>query len=169
MSTLHECELELGSVSLDKLYGEIASRRSNLSSMKAQLSSLEQKMKEMCHDLIFKGSIDFSEKEIEQIRNRADSLKKEINILDSCQPISVRVGKRSKKDLPSYRDCVIGFIEKNEESFTPVSVVEHVAGQRMTEANNSVRVYVHRIIKDLMLEGKIVQVDHGHYKKVSEE
>ncbi len=169
MSTLQECELELGGVSLDKLYGEIAARRSNLSSMKAQLSSLEQKMKEMCHDLIFKGSIDFSEKEIEQIRNKADSLKKEIKILDSCQPISSRTIKKSRKDLPSYRDCVISFIEKSEENFTPVSVVEYVSEQRMTEANNSVRVYVHRILKDLILEGKIFQVDHGHYKKVSEE
>lgn len=165
MSTLHETEPLLKSISVDKLYGEITSRRSNLSTMKAQLSSLEQKMKQMCHDLIFKGTIDVSEKEIEEIRFRAESLKKEIKILDSCSPISGRNAKRIEKNLPSYRECVINFVEDTDDTFTPVAVVEHVAAKRMTEASNSVRVYVHRIIKDLLLEGRISQVDHGHYKR----
>jgi hypothetical protein len=165
MSTLHETEPLLKSISVDRLYGEITSRRSNLSTMKAQLSSLEQKMKQMCHDLIFKGSIDVSEKEIEEIRLMAESLKKEIKILDNCSPLCGKVAKRIEKNIPSYRECVISFVDDTNETFTPVELAEHVAAKRMTEPSNSVRVYVHRIIKDLLLEGKISQVDHGHYKR----
>lgn len=165
MSESKKCQdFSIADFPTEKLYEEILSRRKKLPSLKSQASMLDAQMKQMCHNLIYSDGISFTEQEIRSIRDRAESLKKEVRALERLS-FHIRSSADLKKPDLSYKDCFKMFIEEIDGTFNPSFLLEYVSSKRGVEASNSVRVYVHRMLKDMLLEGVIVQVGHGKYCK----
>lgn len=165
MSESKNCQyFSIADFPTDKLYEEILSRKKKLPSLKSQASMLDAQMKQMCRSLIYSDGVSFTEQEISSIRDRAESLKKEVGFLESLS-FHGKSYVDLKKPTLSYKDCFKMFIEEINGTFNPSFLLEYVSSKRGVEASNSVRVYVHRMLKDMLLEGVIVQVGHGKYCK----
>lgn len=107
-------------------------------------------------------------KEIDHLKSKIIVLQNEVNTIESFgYNISKDAFNKYSKPSPSYKDCVLEFMSFNEGEFSPSKLVEFVA-QKRGKKDASTRVYVQRIIKEMVLEGKILQVEHGKYKEKKE-
>lgn len=153
-----------GDFSTSDLYAEILSRKKKIPELKSQIAMLESQMRQMCHNLMYSDGTCFTEQEMRSIKERTDELKKEVIVLDGIA-LQSNISGRTKSKAISYKECFMMFVDQADGTFTPSSVLDYVSDKRGVEPSNSVRVYVHRMLKDMLFEGVIVQLNHGKYRK----
>jgi hypothetical protein len=158
----------LSDLSSQDLYQEIVARKKSIPNMKSQAAMLETQMKHMCNDLMYSNGVSFTEQEIRSIRERLDTLKKEMKILDgfTLQP---KHSYRPRGSKLSYKECFSAFMEENDGTFSPSCLLDYVSCKRGVESSNSVRVYVHRMLKEMTAEGLLVHLGHGKYCKLKKD
>ena len=97
---------------------------------------------------------------------------KDIRAIESCSseilgfsPFEYSLKKNKKKT--SFKDCLLQFVKnKNGASFTPSELSQFIAETRHQQMSSSVRVFAHRVIKDLLLQNKIKKISYGEYSLV---
>lgn len=162
------------SMTLYEMYEYIRAHRVELAAMKRQAANTRIELEHLVAEMTYKvASVDCSKK-ANRLRVSLDELVKNIRAIESC---SKEIGglddqaksKSAKKDgKKPFRECVEQFVQlKGSEPFEPTEVARFVAESRGQELTNSLRVFTHRIIKDFVLEKRIIQIAHGLYESSS--
>lgn len=159
------------SMTLYDMYEYIRAHRVELAAMKRQAANTRIELEQLVAEMTYRvASVDCSKK-ANRLRASLDEIVKNIRAIESC---AREIGgldeqtksKSAKKDgKKPFRECVEHFVQlKGSEPFEPTEVARFVAESRGQELTNSLRVFTHRIIKDFVLEKRIVQIAHGLYE-----
>jgi len=162
------------SMTLYDMYEYIRAHRIELSAMKKQAASIRTELEQLVAEMTYKvASVDCSKK-ANRLRSSLDEIVKNIRAIEACSKEITGFyedgkSKSAKKDgKKPFRECVEHFVQmKGSEPFEPTEVARFIAESRGQELTNSLRVFTHRIIKDFVLEKKIVQIAHGLYESSS--
>lgn len=166
------CAKCIDKMSASEIYGILKGRVISLPDLKKELHDTKAALKQVIHEMILNDvSMDIVKK-ANKLREYTEVLTMEIKCIGLCsKDISdITSCKSEKTHKKSFRECVDQFVKmKEESSFEPSSVAEFVAESRGQALTKSVRVFTHRIIKDLVLENQVKQISHGLYIRNSEE
>lgn len=162
------------SMTLYDMYEYIRAHRVELAAMKREASSTRLELEQLVSEMTYRvASVDCSKK-ANRLRASLDEIVKNIRAIEACAKEIAGLdeqaqSKSSKKNgKKPFRECVEQFVQmKGAEPFEPTEVARFVAESRGQELTNSLRVFTHRIIKDFVLEKKIVQLAHGLYESSS--
>jgi len=151
------------------MYGLIQNKKADLENLKHYYQSTRSELDAVISEMTFKSaSVDLARK-ANALRTTVNDTLKEIKAIEMCsrdisgmQDVMRQRTERSHKK--SFRDCVLQFISmKGTNSFEPTEVAKFVADSRGQILTNSVRVFTHRILRDLLLQDNVKQIAHGLY------
>jgi hypothetical protein len=167
----HKTTTASKSMTLYEMYEYIRAHRVELASMKKQAANTRIELEHIVADMTYKIASVESAKKANRLRSALDEMIKNIRAIEACSKEIVSLedqakSKNSQKDIRKpFRECVENFVKlKGSEPFEPTEVARFVAESRNQPLTNSLRVFTHRIIKDFVLEKKIVQLAHGLYE-----
>ena len=163
------CSKCVSKMSAYDMYSLIQNKKADLENLKHYYQSTRAELDAVISEMTFKSaSVDLARK-ANTLRTTVNDTLKEIKAIEMCSrdisgmqdAIRQRTERSHKK---SFRDCVLQFISmKGANSFEPTEVAKFVADSRGQILTNSVRVFTHRILRDLLLQNSFKQISHGLY------
>lgn len=151
-----------------EIYNIVRERFSSLPELKQELSDLKGSLNSMVREMTSKDiSVDFAKK-ANKARKTIESLSRDIRCIEICSKDADSLKNRSERSgKASFRECVLQFVKAKEgASFEPVEVAKFVADVRGQALTSSVRVFTHRVLKDMVLQNHIMQISHGLYSSI---
>jgi len=163
------CSKCVSKMSAYEMYRMIQSRKADLEGLKQSCQHARAELDTVIAEMTFQiASVDLARK-ANKLRTVVDDTLKEIKVIEMCsrdisgvqEVMRQRVERSQKK---SFRDCVLQFISmKGGSPFEPTEVAKFVSDSRGQLMTNSVRVFTHRILRDLLLQQNVKQIAHGLY------
>ena len=138
------------------LYEEI---RSMLHSLKGEYDRRSYLQSDLDETIVYIENNKISEELIKKsnfLKSQIDMITKDIRAIESC---SSEILGFSPFEYSLKKN-------KNGASFTPSELSQFIAETRHQQMSSSVRVFAHRVIKDLLLQNKIKKISYGEYSLV---
>ena len=154
------------------LYEEI---RSMLHSLKGEYDRRSYLQSDLDETIVYIENNKISEELIKKsnfLKSQIDMITKDIRAIESCSSeilgfSTFEYSLKKNKKKTSFKDCLLQFVKnKNGASFTPSELSQFIAETRHQQMSSSVRVFAHRVIKDLLLQNKIKKISYGEYSLV---
>lgn len=161
------CAVCADKMSAYEMYSMIRNRQSSLSELKKSYSSSKAQLDYVIGEMAHKGISNEMMAKANSLRKIVEESMREIKAIEICSRSIANLEdsfKNKSVQKKSFKDCVTEFMEmKGSTTFEFTELAKFVSDKRDQAMTNSMRVFTHRVLRDLLMQNQVKQVAHGLY------